>query len=261
MNAHQLVAVLALTALPASAPAAEPHPAAAALASIGGGTYRPLYGAPVAVAPFRLDRRPVTNARYLEFVRTHPEWRRDRVAPVFAEPTYLSAWAGADELGPRAEADQPVVVVSGVAARAYCEAAGERLPSEAEWEVAAAASPTSADASDDPRWRAEVLALDVHALPTTLPRVGQGTPNVWGVYDLHGLVWEWVDDFQAATLALDGNPDRLRTCGGAGAAGAGRDGMDFAAFERMAMRTALVARATTSSLGFRCAADVDKGAS
>src|SRR3546814_3318809 len=42
------------------------------------------------VAPFGLQKRPVTNAEFLAFVKAHPQWRRDRVATVLAETRYLS---------------------------------------------------------------------------------------------------------------------------------------------------------------------------
>src|SRR5689334_18913665 len=82
----------------------------------------------VRVASFRMDRTPVTNAQFLEFVRAHPEWRRDRVVSLFADGEYLSHWTAPEELGPQALAQQPVTRVSWFAARAYCAAEGARLP-------------------------------------------------------------------------------------------------------------------------------------
>ncbi|MBS0388540.1 MAG: formylglycine-generating enzyme family protein, partial [Proteobacteria bacterium] len=40
--------------------------------------------ASVRIAPFELDRVPVSNADFLLFVRSHPEWRRDRVPALLA---------------------------------------------------------------------------------------------------------------------------------------------------------------------------------
>jgi formylglycine-generating enzyme required for sulfatase activity len=227
--------------------------AAALVAVIGAGTYRSLFppapnAAQIAVASFSLDKTPATNAEFLAFVSAHPEWQRDRVARVFAETTYLSHWASPTSLG-QVKPDQPVVNVSWFAARAYCASRAMRLPTEAEWEHAAAASDTSADGSSDSVWRGEILSLYSRPSPAVLPSVG-GKPNFWGVSDLHGVVWEWVLDFTNAMSAIAG-ADGMRFCG-ATAAGA-TDASDFAAFERVAFRSSLKASYAVRNLGFRCA--------
>ncbi len=245
-------------AAPAGAREVVAHARATHMVAVGPGTYRPLFpvspdAREVPVHRFLLDRTPVTNAQFLSFVNEHPEWRRDRVARVTAEATYLARWAAPDALGPRALPEQPVVEVSWFAARAYCTSQGRRLPTEAEWEVAAAASPTAADASNDPRWRATLAELYARS-NAELPEVGRGQENFWHVQDLHGVTWEWVLDFNGA-LGLGGDAsDRLRFCG-AGGTGAD-DKTDFAAFERVALRSSLRADYTTKNLGFRCAADL-----
>lgn len=134
------------------------------MAIVGPGTYRPLFPPSpsereIPVPAFRLDRAPVTNADFLAFVNLHPEWRRDRVAPLFADEHYLERWQGPAALGPAADPAQPVVDVSWFAARAYCAARGLRLPTEAEWELAATGSDTKADALFE--W---VLDFDASAL-------------------------------------------------------------------------------------------------
>jgi formylglycine-generating enzyme required for sulfatase activity len=202
-----------------------------------------------------MDRTPVTNRAYLRFVVAHPEWRRDRVATVLAEAGYLARWASADALAADAGPEEPVVGVSWFAARAYCAARGARLPTEAEWEHAAAASRSAPDGATDPAWRAEVLALYSRPSLARLPSVGAGAANFWGLHDMHGVVWEWVSDFGNATSAFASGPDRLRFCG-ATAAGAS-DATDFGAFERVALRTSLHANYTLRSLGFRCAAQAE----
>jgi sulfatase modifying factor 1 len=228
-----------------------PFAIAALVAVIGAGTYRPLFPAPnatsIAVASFSLDKTPATNAEFLAFTSAHPEWQRDRVARVFAEPTYLSHWASPISLG-EARPDQPVVNVSWYAARAYCSSRGMRLPTEAEWEHAAAASATSADGSNDPAWRAEILSIYSRPSLATLPSVG-GKANFWGVSDMHGVVWEWVLDFGNSLGAFESGSGRF--CG-ATASGA-TDATDFASFERVAFRTSLKASYAIKNLGFRCA--------
>jgi formylglycine-generating enzyme required for sulfatase activity len=86
--------------------------------------------AAVAIAAFQLDRRPVTNADFLAFVRAHPEWRRDRIARLFADAQYLSHWRTATVLGNAARPAQPVTRVSWFAAKAYCEAQRARFCGE-----------------------------------------------------------------------------------------------------------------------------------
>jgi formylglycine-generating enzyme len=227
---------------------------------VGPGTYRPIFPASpgeteVAVAAFRLDRTPVTNGEFLAFVTAHPEWRRDRAKPLVVDDRYLSHWASADSLG-SARPRGPVVRVSWFAARAYCASRGGRLPLESEWELAAAASATERDASRDPKFQARVLGWYTQLAPAVLPDVG-GARNAWGVRDMHGLVWEWIEDFSAALVDADSRtPDRKVFCGGAGATS--RDAGAYATFMRIALRSSLDARSTTAVLGFRCAYEVKR---
>lgn len=260
------VMTVALLVLREGAPGhpVDPVPAVEPMAVVGPGTYRPLFPVSPAereihVRAFRLDRTPVTNAGYLAFVRLHPEWRRDRIAPLFADGHYLDRWQSSDALGSGVDPEQPVVDVSWFAAQAYCAARGLGLPTEAQWELAAAASDKKADASGDAAWKAKLLDLETRPLPARLPLVGQTAPNDWGVRDLHGLVWEWVLDFDAAQISLGDGADVLQFCA-AGARASG-DKTDFVAFERFAMRSALRARYTTHDLGFRCAGPAAEGAS
>jgi formylglycine-generating enzyme required for sulfatase activity len=241
---------------PAAAPFTEVAArAAAARRPVPGGRYEPFVAIagerPVEVAPFDLDALPVTNADFLAFVRAEPDWRRDRVPELFAAPGYLGHWAGADDLGD-AHPDAPVAYVSWFAASAYCEAQGARLPTEAEWELAARASATETDGRGDARFLAEVLARTMAARPQP---VGRDAPNAFGLHDLH-RTFEWVEDAHRGLAALDGRndeDDRLAAvCGGA-AEGAS-DRRDYAAFLRVTVRTAAAANGVGPSLGFRCAA-------
>jgi formylglycine-generating enzyme required for sulfatase activity len=233
------------------------------MARVGPGTYRPLYPpspaeSEVLVKAFALDRYPVTNGAFRLFVLAHPEWRRDRVAAVFADDGYLSHWASATELGPEVDERQPVVRVSWFAAKAYCTGRDARLPTEAEWELAASASRTRPDGRDDPAWREQILDWYSRPNQARLPVVGSTPANYWGIHDLHAVVWEWVLDFNASMLATDarsaGGADKLTFCGG-GAVNATDKG-DYPTFMRVAFRSSLRAAYTTHNLGFRCAADV-----
>lgn len=212
--------------------------------------------APAEIAAFDLRVEPVTNADFLAFVAAHPQWRRDQVPRVFADERYLAHWSSADALGDGALPDQPVTGVSWFAARAFCAAENARLPTWYEWEYAAAADATRADARSDPAWRERVLGWYARPSNQPLPAVGGG-PNVYGVRDLNGLVWEWVEDFNALLVSPDsriqGDPDLLKFCGSGAITMQQRE--NYATLMRIAMLSSLDAANTTINLGFRCARD------
>ena len=212
-------------------------------------------GSGVRVPAFKLMSLPVTNADFLAFVRTQPQWRRDAVAGVFAESRYLSHWAGPLQLGPKALPQQPVVWVSWFAASAYCKAQGAHLPTWTQWEYAAAADERRRDARSDPAWRERILAWYSQPSRQALSSVGTQRPNAYGVRDLHGLVWEWTEDFSALLVSADnrdqGDPDRLKFCGAGALSINDRD--NYAVLMRVAMLSSLESVDATANLGFRCA--------
>jgi formylglycine-generating enzyme required for sulfatase activity len=234
------------------------------MARIGPGVYRPAFRADsdvkeIAVNAFALDVLPVTNNDFLEFVRANPRWMRSRVKRLFADESYLKSWAGDLELATNSPANVPVTFVSWFAAKAYAEWKGKRLPTVAEWEYAASASETSADGSKDAAFRRKIFAW--YSSPgTNLDAVGLDRVNYWGLHNLHGLVWEWVADFNTAMVTGDsrgdGALDRKLFCG-AGAQNA-RNREDFPAFMRFGFRSSLKADYAVHNLGFRCASDLEK---
>ena len=247
--------LLALTLIPAVCVAD-----ADSYASIPGGEFRSALkyqdtDGHVRVMPFLLMKRPVTNAEFLDFVSAYPAWRRDNTAPIFAERGYLGHWSGPTHLGESAKPTQPVVNVSWFAANAYCKAQGARLPTWSEWEYAAASDATRRDARDDPQWRETILSWYAKPSNAPLDAVGQRPANVYGVQDLHGLVWEWVEDYASLLVSGDSrerqDPDLLKYCG------AGAISMDdrenYAVLMRVALLSSLEAVNSTSNLGFRCA--------
>jgi formylglycine-generating enzyme required for sulfatase activity len=242
-----------------------PRPPAIEWATIPPGEYAPLFPSTekestIAVKGFQIATKPVTNSDYLLFVRAHPEWRRDRTSSLRADPRYLKHWPEPRSIDAD-QAPRPVVNVSWFSANAYCEWLGARLPTEAEWEYVAAASEKLADGRKDPEWSARILRW--YASPSSGPAapVGRGAPNFWGVFDLHGSVWEWVSDFDGSFVIADSrrsgsDADDAAFCGG-GALRSSRP-EDYASFMRVAYRSSLQARFVGSHLGFRCARTLPK---
>ena len=156
----------------------------------------------VMLGAFAMGRYPVTVAEYMRFVdsvgRHHPEWWQpggERHLETGSDDLYRRIGASlADGL-------HPVVGVSWNDAAAYCEWLSEQtgkpyqLPTEAQWEYACRAGSSAAycfggnaGQLDDYAWHHG--NTEAHLLP-----VGEKRPNVWGLYDMHGLVWEWVGDW------------------------------------------------------------------
>lgn len=232
---------------------------------IDSGTYVPLYSLDsgrVKVSSFYMDKFPVTNSDFETFVAKYPEWQKGKVKPIYADKKYLQHWQYANKIGIDSMAikNSPVVNVSWFAAKKYCECQGKRLPTVAEWEFVALASETKKNASKDKVFYQKILDWYGNASTNKIPNVGKKFKNIYGIYDIHGLVWEWNLDFISALAtrdSRDGNDlDKNEFCG-AGGKNAKNPG-NYAAFMRYAMRSSLKANYNIPNVGFRCVKDVKK---
>ncbi len=229
------------------------------MATVKGGVYLPLYGTAdklVTVSPYLMDVYPVTNADYLKFVKENPQWNRTNVKSLFADKSYLTNWTG--DYSFKGLPNSPVTNVSWFAAKKYCECQGKRLPTMDEWEFAAMANEKVQDARKIETYNQYIL--NWYETPKTFSNpVGETFKNYWGIYDLHGLVWEWTLDFNSVLISgesrKDVDKDSNLFCGSA-AIGAS-DLMNYAAFMRYAFRGSMKARYSSQNLGFRCAKDID----
>jgi iron(II)-dependent oxidoreductase len=170
---------------------------------------------PLEVAPFRIARAAVSNAEYAAFVDDGGYGRRElwsedgwqwRSAASLEHPVYWRRGTAGWELRrfdrwEALPAHAAVIHVSWHEAQAYCRWAGRRLPTELEWEVAAAGEPDGATLAPVKRrypWgdvppdgtRANLDggalgAIDVGALPAG--------DSAFGCRQMMGNVWEWTD--------------------------------------------------------------------
>ena len=229
---------------------------AAEMAKISGGNYRPLYlkkDTPmIAVKPFQLDKLPVTNREFAAFVAKNPQWQRGKISSKQAEASYLRQWvqSGNGYAPNAADLNKPVTNVSWFAANAYCNAQGKRLPTIDEWEYAGMASATQKNGTNEPGYTRTILDWYADGSSKGLRDVGKSRPNYWGVSDMHGLIWEWTEDFNSSLLS-SGSADANLFCSGAAIGTA--DPSDYAAFMRYGIRTSLQSKFVLNNLGFRCA--------
>jgi sulfatase modifying factor 1 len=232
----------------------------APMVSIKRGAYVPLYGTtdkkPVEIAAFEMDVYPVTNAQFVTFLKKYPAYTRSKMKGIFADKSYLSHWQSDYDYGKNNLSTAPVTNVSWFAAKKYCECQGKRLPTMDEWEYVAMADEKRIDARTKEDFNKYIMSW--YEKPKTYANpIGKTYKNYWGVYDMHGLVWEWTADFNSIFLSgesrKDKDTDKNLFCG-SGSVNAS-DLMNYAAFMRYAFRGSLKARYTTKNLGFRCADD------
>jgi formylglycine-generating enzyme required for sulfatase activity len=131
---------------------------------------------------------------------------------------------------------------------------GYRLPTEAQWEYACRAGKAAAfnDGNNDYRDRAKVEAVgwfDSNSGNRT-HQVGLKTANAWGLYDMHGNVWEWCWDWYKADITTD-TTDPLGASSGGDRVGRGGLWGASARYARSAWRSRVSPSCRNIDLGFR----------
>ena len=146
----------------------------------------------VTMKEFWLDQTEITNGMYALCVQ----------AGSCTPPLKTSSQSRPSYYGNAAFQDYPVIQVTWGDAQAYCEWAGRRLPTEAEWERAAR--------GDDLRtypWGDEPPSarfVNFNYLVRDTSRVGSYAAGAspFGALDMAGNVWEWVSDFYDSDFYL-----------------------------------------------------------
>ena len=148
---------------------------------------------------YEMGKYPVTIAEYMHFVndvkKHYPEWME--------EGSKYNIETGSDDYYKEKNFSDnaPIIGISWHDAVAYCKWLSEktkkvfRLPTEEEWEYAARAGTTTkwsfgnnAKELEKYAWYKENSGGKTHS-------VGGKEPNPWGLYDVHGNVWEWCEDW------------------------------------------------------------------
>ncbi len=142
----------------------------------------------VTVAAFYIDKYEVTNLQYKKFI----DATQHKSPQHWSNRTY-----------PDGKIDHPVVFVSWDDAKAYCEWAGKRLPTDEEWEKAARGTDAryfpygnefDMNKSNNPvRW--EALKQEGDTAPVGSFEEGK---SPYGIYDMSGNVWEWTASWYRA---------------------------------------------------------------
>lgn len=226
---------------------------------IKAGTYKSFFvktnSKPIKVADFYLATHAVTNAEYLAFVKANPQWRKSRANKLMVDANYLRNWKNDGELNPGVDPNSPVVYVSWFAANAYSRWKGVRLPSTAEWELAGAAPFVWPRPLVGQSVERTILNWYEKPSPKVLPPVQSANKNAFGLYDMHGLVWEWVSDFNSFIGGFDSRGNANATNNLFCAAGSlnAADKQAYASFLRYSYRGSLKGRYCIANLGFRVA--------
>lgn len=231
----------------------------AEMVKVPSGSYKPflkesidIASKPVWVKSFYLDKYPVTRKEYLEFIQNHKKWQKKDASSLFVDDGYLGDWKSSDIAG-IGNVNSPVTQISWFAAKSFCEWKGKRLPFESEWEYAASFPATGKSSKDVDK---KIMDWYGEKKPEELPSIG-GYSNRLGIFDLHGLIWEWVYDFNTSSVTGDSRQDtdieNTLFCGGGSLKA--DDFRNYAAYMRFGYRAGLKGWYTAKYLGFRCASD------
>lgn len=202
---------------------------------------------------FWIDQFEVTNGRYVEFVKSAGH----RVPQNPTNPT-RNLWQG-DSIT-ESLVERPVINVDWFDADAYCKWAGKRLPTEAEWEKAAKGTsdrrfpwgnvePTGKHLNYNQRWIGEKTLMPVGSY--------EAGKSPYGVYDVVGNVWEWVNDWYDARY-YEKSPSKNPTGPQEGTKKVirGAGWQNETPTVRIFTRVDSDPTMRNESTGFRCAADV-----
>jgi formylglycine-generating enzyme required for sulfatase activity len=157
----------------------------------------------VSISAFYVDKVPVTQELFSKVMGVNPSKRKDPQCPV-----ERTQWTDAVRFCNKcSELDGLTPCYNLDTWECNFAASGYRLPTEAEWEYACrAGSTTKYSFGDDEKELPTYAWLKPHSQGKTHP-VGQKSANRWGLFDMHGNVWQWCNDWYSDTYFKEGPSD------------------------------------------------------
>ena len=211
----------------------------------------------VKIKAFYMDKHSVTNQEFLAFVKANPKWAKSNISSLLADQNYLSQWTGDYTIGNEAVINSPVTNISWFAAAAYANWTGKRLPTLDQWEYAMQSTPVGLPKGQSVT--SYILSWYSKPTPENLAPVMTGYKNKLGLYDMVGLIWEWVYDFNSVVASSDsrsqGTLEKSLFCASGSQNAINKS--DYASFMRFAFRSSLKAKYTVRNLGFRCVKNIE----
>ncbi|MDR2729819.1 MAG: SUMF1/EgtB/PvdO family nonheme iron enzyme [Treponema sp.] len=253
---------------PQPTPAPTPQPVSNDMVRINGGTF--MMGSPsnepnrdsgevqhqVTVSSFYMGKYEVTQKEYQEVMGTNPSYFKGDNLPV-EKVSWYDAVEYCNKRSQR-EGLTPAYTINGTNVTWNRNANGYRLPTEAEWEYTCRAGTTTPfstgnnittnQANYDGNYPYNNNAKGEYRSKTTT--VGSFAPNAWGLYDMHGNVWEWCWDWYEG-YSSGSQTDPVGAVSGTDRVNRGGGWYDWAVEARSAYRDYYTPSYRNGDIGFR----------